>query len=400
MRLLKTNVLLRFVNSYVVDSPQPANLSYLWNFGSLLATCLILQILTGCFLAMHYVPNVDLAFNSVEHIMRDVDNGYILRYTHANVASFFFIFVYAHIGRGLWYGSYRSPRVLLWSIGVIILVLMMAIAFLGYVLPFGQMSLWGATVITNLLSAIPVFGQDIVELIWGGFSVSNATLNRFFSLHYILPFVLAALAVAHMIALHLHGSNNPNGLTSNGDRFAMYPYFIFKDLVTIFAFFLALSIIVFYYPNLMGHSDNYIPANPMVTPSSIVPEWYLLPFYAILRSIPNKLLGVLAMFGSLLILLILPFVDFSRSRGNKMLNPINIAFFTVFVCNLLILGLVGANHATEPFILLGQVCTAIYFLYFLFIVPVLSILQNTFFDLATTLNKPEQNQLKKLVKLV
>ena len=240
-----------------------------------------------------------------------------------------------------------------------------------------------ATVITNLLSAIPVFGQDIVELIWGGFSVSNATLNRFISLHYILPFVLAALAVAHMIALHTHGSNNPNGLTSNGDRYAMYPYFIFKDLVTIFAFLLVLSIMVFFYPNLLGHSDNYIPANPMVTPISIVPEWYLLPFYAILRSIPNKLLGVVAMFGSLLILLILPFIDFSRTRGNKTLNPINMFFFTVFVCNLITLGLVGSNHAAEPFILLGQVCTTIYFAYFLFIVPIMSILQNTFLDLAT-----------------
>jgi ubiquinol-cytochrome c reductase cytochrome b subunit len=383
MRILKTNVLLRIVNSYIVDSPQPANLSYLWNFGSLLAVCLVLQILTGCFLAMHYIPNVELAFNSVEHIMRDVDNGYILRYTHANVASFFFIFLYAHIGRGLWYGSYRTPRVLVWSIGVIILVLTIAVGFLGYVLPYGQMSLWAATVITNLLSSIPVFGQDLVELIWGGFSVSNATLNRFFSLHYILPFVLAALAVAHMIALHFHGSNNPNGLTSNGDRYAMYPYFIFKDLVTILAFFLALSIIVFFYPNLMGHSDNFIPANPMVTPASIVPEWYLLPFYAILRSIPNKLLGVVGMFGALLILLVLPLTDLSRTRGNKTLNPINMFFFAVFVCNFVVLGLIGSNHAAEPFIFLGQVCTVIYFAHFVVIVPIVSILQNTFLDMAT-----------------
>jgi len=289
MRLLKKQVLLRLVNSYIVDSPQPANISYLWNFGSLLGTCLILQILTGIFLAMHYQPHVDFAFNSVEHIMRDVNNGWAVRYTHANVASFFFIFVYAHIARGLYYGSYKAPRVLLWSIGVIILIVMMATAFLGYVLPYGQMSLWGATVITNLLSAIPVFGQDLVELIWGGFSVSNATLNRFFSLHYLLPFLLAALAVAHLIALHTHGSNNPNGIGSSSDRITMHPYFTFKDLVTIFLFFLVLSILVFYYPNFLGHSDNYIPANPMQTPASIVPEWYLLPFYAILRSIPNKL---------------------------------------------------------------------------------------------------------------
>ena len=275
MRNFKSQVLLRLVNSYVIDSPQPANISYLWNFGSLLGTCLILQILTGIFLAMHYQPHVDFAFNSVEHIMRDVNNGWAVRYTHANVASFFFIFVYAHIARGLYYGSYKSPRVLVWAIGVIILIVMMATAFLGYVLPYGQMSLWGATVITNLLSAIPVFGQDLVELIWGGFSVSNATLNRFFSLHYLLPFLLAALAIAHLLALHTHGSNNPNGLGSTMDRIAMHPYFTFKDLVTIFLFFLVLSILVFYYPNLLGHSDNYIVANPMQTPASIVPEWYI-----------------------------------------------------------------------------------------------------------------------------
>ena len=302
MRILKSQSLLRLFNSYLVDSPQPANLSYLWNFGSLLGVCLIIQILTGVFLAMHYTPHVDFAFNSVEHIMRDVNAGYILRYTHANVASFFFIFVYAHIAKGLYYGSYKAPRTLVWVIGVIIFIVMMATAFLGYVLPYGQMSLWGATVITNLFSAIPFFGHDLVELIWGGFSVSNATLNRFFSLHFLLPFLLAALVVAHFIALHTHGSGNPNGISSNNDRYPFHPYFVFKDLVTVFVFLLLLSIMVFFYPNVLGHSDNYIPANPMSTPSSIVPEWYLLPFYAILRSIPNKLLGVVAMFGSLLIL--------------------------------------------------------------------------------------------------
>jgi ubiquinol-cytochrome c reductase cytochrome b subunit len=382
MRILKTHVLLRLLNSYLVDSPQPANISYIWNFGSLLATCLIIQILTGAFLAMHYTANVDLAFNSVEHIMRDVNNGWLIRYTHANVASFFFIFVYMHIGRGLYYGSYKSPRVLVWSIGVIILVLMMAIAFLGYVLPYGQMSLWGATVITNLLSAIPVFGHDIVELIWGGFSVSNATLNRFFSLHYLLPFLLAALAVAHLIALHVHGSNNPNGVTSNGDRFAMHPYFIFKDLVTIFAFFLALSIMVFFYPNLLGHSDNYIPADPMVTPASIVPEWYLLPFYAILRSIPNKLLGVLAMFGSLLILLILPLTDLSRVRGSKFRPAMKFAFW-FFVVDFLILMWIGSQHPNTPYVEIGQVATAFYFAWFLIIIPLIGLAENTLLDIAT-----------------
>lgn len=382
MRILKSHVLLRLFNSYLVDSPQPANISYLWNFGSLLGACLILQILTGAFLAMHYQAHVDFAFTSVEHIMRDVNNGWIIRYTHANVASFFFIFVYAHIGRNLYYGSYKSPRVLVFSIGVIILVLMIAIGFLGYVLPYGQMSLWGATVITNLLSAIPVFGHDLVELIWGGFSVSNATLNRFFSLHYILPFLLAALVLAHLIALHTHGSNNPNGISSNGDRYAMHPYFTFKDLVTLFLFFLALSIIVFYYPNLMGHSDNYLPANPMQTPPSIVPEWYLLPYYAILRSIPNKLLGVLAMFSSLFILLVLPLVDLSRIRGNQFRPAMKLAFW-FFVVNFFILLWIGSQHPESPYLEIGQFSTAFYFLWFLVIVPVIGLAENTLMDVAT-----------------
>ncbi len=381
MRLLKKHVLLRLVNSYIVDSPQPANISYLWNFGSLLGTCLILQILTGIFLAMHYIPNIDMAFTSVEHIMRDVSNGWAVRYVHANTASFFFIFVYAHIARGLYYGSYKSPRVLVWAIGVIIFIVMMATGFLGYVLPYGQMSLWGATVITNLLSAIPVFGQDLVELIWGGFSVNNATLNRFFSLHYLLPFLLAALVVAHLIALHTHGSNNPNGIGASADRFSMHPYFTFKDLVTIFFFFLVLSIIVFYYPNLMGHSDNYIPANPMQTPSSIVPEWYLLPFYAILRSIPNKLLGVIAMFGSLLILLILPLTDLSRIRGNQF-RPAMKLFFWFFVVNFVVLTWIGSQHPTSPYVEIGQIATAFYFAWFLIIVPVVGLAENTVLDIA------------------
>jgi ubiquinol-cytochrome c reductase cytochrome b subunit len=385
MRLLKTNVLLRLLNSYIVDSPQPANLSYLWNFGSLLGTCLVIQILTGVFLAMHYQPHVDFAFNSVEHIMRDVNSGWILRYTHANVASFFFIFVYAHIARGLYYSSYKSPRILVWSIGVIILILMMAIAFLGYVLPYGQMSLWGATVITNLLSAVPFFGQDLVELIWGGFSVSNATLNRFFSLHFLLPFLLAALVVAHIMAVHTHGSNNPNGISSNGDRYAMHPYFTFKDLVTIFAFLLALSIIVFFYPNLLGHSDNYIPANPMSTPPSIVPEWYLLPFYAILRSIPNKFLGVIAMFGSLLILLILPLTDLSRIRGSQFRPAMKLAHW-FFIVNFVILMWIGSQHPESPFVEVGQFATTFYFAWFLIIVPIIGIAENTLMDLATDNN--------------
>jgi ubiquinol-cytochrome c reductase cytochrome b subunit len=381
MRILKSNPILGLLNSYMIDSPQPANISYMWNFGSLLGVCLIIQILTGVFLAMHYCGNVELAFASVEHIMRDVNSGWFLRYTHANVASFFFLFLYFHTARGLYYSSYRTPRAMVWTIGVIILILTMATAFLGYVLPYGQMSLWGATVITNLFSAIPLFGQDLVQLLWGGFSVSNATLNRFFALHFLLPFVLAALVVAHLIALHTHGSNNPNGVTGNGDRLAMHPYFVFKDLVTIFAFILILTVIVCWFPNALGHSDNYIPANPMQTPPSIVPEWYLLPFYAILRSIPNKLLGVVAMFGSLLILLVLPIVDTARIRGSQFRPLMRFANWTFFV-NFLILMWIGSQHPEEPYVLVGQISTFYYFAHFLIIVPLLGIIENTFMDIA------------------
>jgi ubiquinol-cytochrome c reductase cytochrome b subunit len=383
MRLLKQNSLLGLVNSYVVDSPQPANLSYAWNFGSLLATCLGIQIVTGIILAMHYTPNVDLAFVSVEHIMRDVNYGWMIRYIHANVASFFFIFVYLHIGRGLYYGSYKSPRVLPWSIGVIILVLMMGVAFLGYVLPYGQMSLWGATVITNMLSAIPWIGQDFVQFVWGGFSVNNATLNRFFSLHYLLPFVLAALAIMHLMTLHVHGSSNPLGVSSNADKLPMHPYYLFKDLVTIFLFFLVLALFVFYMPNALGHSDNYIPANPMQTPPSIVPEWYLLPYYAILRSIPNKLLGVVGMLGSLLILLAMPILDTSRVRGSQFRPLMRFAFWA-FVTDFFLLMYLGSQHAEEPYITVGAIATAVYFGWFIVVVPVVGIVENTFMDIATS----------------
>ncbi len=385
MRLLKKNPILRLVNSYVVDNPEPSNISYLWNFGSLLGLCLVFQIITGIFLAMHYQPNVELAFNSVEHIMRDVNYGWLIRYTHANVASFFFIFVYAHLARGLYYNSYKSPRVAPWTIGVIILVLMMATAFLGYVLVYGQMSLWGATVITNLLSAIPWIGNDFVEFVWGGFSVGNATLNRFFSLHYLLPFVLAALAVAHLLTLHTHGSSNPLGISANIDRLAFHPYYVFKDLVTFFVFFLVLALIVTFYPNLMGHSDNYIPANPMSTPASIVPEWYLLPFYAILRSIPNKLLGVLAMFASLLIFLVLPLTDTSRIRGNQF-RPISKFIFWMLIVVFIMLVWIGSEHPVSPFVEVGQFSTAFYFLWFVLLVPVVGIIENSLFDIALIKN--------------
>jgi ubiquinol-cytochrome c reductase cytochrome b subunit len=383
MRLLKSNKLLGIVNSYMVDSPQPSNLSYAWNFGSLLATCLGIQIVTGILLAMHYTPNVDLAFVSVEHIMRDVNYGWMIRYIHANVASFFFIFVYLHIGRGLYYGSYKSPRILPWSIGVIILVLMMGTAFLGYVLPYGQMSLWGATVITNMLSAIPWIGNDFVQFIWGGFSVNNATLNRFFSLHYLLPFILSALALVHMMTLHVNGSSNPLGVSSNADKLPMHPYFLFKDLVTIFLFFLILATVIFYMPNAMGHSDNYIPANPMQTPPSIVPEWYLLPYYAILRSIPNKLLGVIGMLGSLLILLAMPLLDTSRIRGSQFRPLMRLAFWS-FVADFFLLMYLGSQHAEEPYITVGAIATVFYFGWFVVVVPVVGIVENTLMDIATS----------------
>jgi ubiquinol-cytochrome c reductase cytochrome b subunit len=383
MKLLKRNSFLSIVNSYLIDSPQPSNISYMWNFGSLLGICLVIQIATGVFLAMHYTPNIDLAFVSVEHIMRDVNYGWMIRYLHANTASFFFTFVYLHIGKGLYYGSYKAPRIALWSIGVIIFLVMIITGFLGYVLPWGQMSLWGATVITNLLSAIPWIGKDLVEFIWGGFSVDNATLNRFFSLHYLLPFILAALVVMHFIALHEHGSNNPLGTTGNADRLYMYPYFIFKDMVSWFLFLLVLALFVFFAPNAMGHPDNYIPANPMQTPASIVPEWYLLPFYAILRSVPDKLGGVLAMIGSILILLAMPILDTSRIRGSAFRPLMKLAYW-LFVVDFLILFWCGGQHVEEPFITLGQIATVFYFAWFLIVVPAIGIIENTLMDLNNT----------------
>nr|QNS38560.1 apocytochrome b [Paracoccidioides sp. 'americana'] len=390
MRNLKLRPLLNILNSYLIDSPQPSNISYLWNFGSLLALCLGIQIITGIFLAMHYTPNVLEAFDSIEHIMRDVNNGWLVRYLHANTASAFFFLVYLHIGRGLYYGSYKSPRTLTWTIGTIIFILMMATAFLGYVLPYGQMSLWGATVITNLMSAIPWIGQDIVEFIWGGFSVNNATLNRFFSLHFLLPFILAALALMHLIAFHdIVGSGNPLGISGNYDRLPFAPYFIFKDLITIFIFCFILSLFIFFMPNVLGDSENYVMANPMQTPPQIVPEWYLLPFYAILRSIPNKLLGVIAMFSAILILLIMPFTDKSKFRGMQF-RPLSKIAFYIFVSNFIILLILGAKHVESPFIELGQISTILYFSYYLFIVPLISLLENSLTEL--TINN--KNKIK------
>ena len=381
MRILKRHPLLKPGTDYVIDSPTPSNISYWWNVGSLLGLSLGIQIVTGVTLAMHYNPNVLEAFNSVEHIMRDVNNGWLIRYLHSNTASAFFFLVYLHIGRGLYYGSYKAPRTLTWTIGTIIFILMMATAFLGYVLPYGQMSLWGATVITNLMSAIPWIGQDIVEFVWGGFSVNNATLNRFFSLHFVLPFILAALALMHLIALHdSAGSNNPLGVSSNYDKVAFAPYFIFKDLITIFIFMWVLSLFVFFVPNVLGDSENYVMANPMQTPPAIVPEWYLLPFYAILRSIPNKLIGVIAMFSAIVILLFMAFGDLARLRGIQF-KPLNKTVFFIFVGNLLLLMVLGAKHVESPFIEIGQIATLVYFVYFLVTVPLSSLFENSMSEL-------------------
>ncbi len=387
MRTLKNHPLLRIVNSYFIDSPQPSNLSYLWNFGSLLGLCLVIQIVTGVTLAMHYNPSVLEAFNSVEHIMRDVNNGWLIRYLHSNTASAFFFIVYLHIGKGLYYGSYRAPRTLVWTLGVVIFLLMIVTGFLGYVLPYGQMSLWGATVITNLMSAIPWIGQDIVEFLWGGFSVNNATLNRFFALHFVLPFVLAAAVIMHLIALHESaGSGNPLGVSGNIDRLPFAPYFVFKDLITVFLFIIILSVFVFFMPNALGDSDNYVMANPMQTPPAIVPEWYLLPFYAILRSIPNKLLGVIAMLAAILILLAMPFTDLGRSRGIQFRALSKIAFY-VFLGNFLILMQLGAKHVESPFIEFGQISTVLYFSHFLIIVPLISLIENSLVELVSTNTK-------------
>lgn len=374
MKRWNKDYLLSFIDSHIIDYPTPINLNYMWSFGSIAGFCLVIQILTGIFLAMHYTPNIELAFDSVEHIMRNVKNGWLLRYAHANGASMFFIVVYIHLFRGLYYGSYIAPRGLLWCSGVIILLLMMATAFMGYVLPWGQMSFWGATVITNLFSAIPIIGQSIVELLWGGFSVGNPTLNRFFSLHYLMPFLIVGLVLIHLSLLHKDGSNNPLGINSNVDTIPFYPYFYVKDLFGFLIFLFIFGVLVFFYPNLLGHSDNYIPANPLVTPAHIVPEWYFLPFYAILRSIPDKLGGVVAMIGSILILFALPLLNTSEIRSTKY-RPLFGFFYWFLVLDFLILGWIGQKPVETPYIEVGMVATAFYFIFFIFLIPFLGLLE-------------------------
>jgi ubiquinol-cytochrome c reductase cytochrome b subunit len=359
--------------------PMPKNLNYWWNFGALATVVLVTMIVTGIVLAMHYTPHTTMAFDSVEHIMRDVNYGWLLRYIHSNGGSMFFIVVYIHIFRGLYYGSYKAPRELLWMLGVVILLLMMATAFMGYVLPWGQMSFWGAKVITSLFSAIPLVGESIVEWLWGGYTVDNATLNRFFSLHYLLPFVIVAVVGLHVAALHVTGSNNPDGIDMKGpqDSVPFNPYFTAKDSVGLGVFLIIWAAFVFYAPDYLGHPDNYIEANPLVTPPHIVPEWYFLPFYAILRAITfdvwfieAKLMGVLLMFASIGVLFILPWLDTSKVRSCRY-RPIYRWFFWVLVIDCIVLGWVGANKPEGIFPLIGLVGTAYYFFHFLILLPIL-----------------------------
>ena len=358
------------LNDHLIEYPTPSNLSYWWGFGSLAGICLMLQILTGIFLAMHYTPHVDLAFMSVEHIMRDVEGGWFLRYMHANGASMFFIVVYLHMFRGLYYGSYSSPRELVWIVGVVIFLLMILTAFIGYVLPWGQMSFWGATVITSLASAIPVVGDEITHWLWGGFSVDNATLNRFFSLHYLLPFIIAGASIVHLAALHQYGSNNPLGTLGTVDKVPFYPYFYAKDLVGWVSFALFFSLFVYFYPNLLGHPDNYIPANPMSTPAHIVPEWYFLPVYAILRSIPNKLGGVAAIALVFISLLALPFLNTSAIRSSSF-RPLHKKLFWLLVADCVLLGWIGCQPVEAPYVTIGQLASVFFFFYFLICIPFL-----------------------------
>jgi ubiquinol-cytochrome c reductase cytochrome b subunit len=356
----------------------PKNLNYFWNFGVLAGLALVIMIVTGIVLAMNYTAHVDHAFSSVERIMRDVNHGWLIRYIHMNAASFFFIVVYIHIFRGLYYGSYKAPRELLWMLGVVIFLLMMATAFMGYVLPWGQMSFWGATVITNLFSAIPLVGESIVTFLWGGFSVDNPTLNRFFSLHYLMPFVIAGVVVLHIVALHRFGSNNPIGIDAKGpqDTISFHPYYTIKDMVGIAMFLLLLAVAVFFFPNAMGHPDNYIPANPMQTPAHIVPEWYFLPFYAILRAVPDKLGGVLLMFAAIFVLFILPWLDRSPVRSARF-RPVFRIFFWLLFIDCIALGYLGGKPAEGVYVVLSRIATVWYFLHFLLILPLLSVFETT-----------------------
>ena len=363
------------LSNHLVDYPTPINISFFWSFGSLSGLTLVVQLVSGIFLAMHYTPHVQFAFFSVEHIIRDVNGGWLVRYLHANGASFFFVVVFLHMFRGLYYGSYSHPREFLWCSGVAIFFLMIGTAFIGYVLPWGQISFWGATVITNLVSALPFIGQSIVEWVWGGFSVDSPTLNRFFSLHYILPFVIVALVALHLVLLHEEGSNNPLGLPASQLSISFYPYFYVKDLFAFSCLVFGLCFFVFFYPNALGHSDNYIIANPISTPAHIVPEWYFLPFYAILRSIPNKLGGVIAMAGAIVCLFFLPFLATCEIKTSRF-RPLFKKLYWCFIVDCFVLGWVGQNVVEYPFVEIGQLCTLFYFFFLMLLIPVLGRLEN------------------------
>nr|AEN95054.1 cytochrome b [Campostoma ornatum]AEN95055.1 cytochrome b [Campostoma ornatum] len=371
--LRKTHPLMKIANGALVDLPTPSNISAMWNFGSLLGLCLITQILTGLFLAMHYTSDISTAFSSVTHICRDVNYGWLIRNMHANGASFFFICIYMHIARGLYYGSYLYKET--WNIGVVLLLLVMMTAFVGYVLPWGQMSFWGATVITNLLSAVPYMGDTLVQWIWGGFSVDNATLTRFFAFHFLFPFVIAGATVLHLLFLHETGSNNPAGLNSDADKISFHPYFSYKDLLGFVLMLLALTSLSLFSPTLLGDPENFTPANPLVTPPHIQPEWYFLFAYAILRSIPNKLGGVLALLFSILVLLVVPVLHTSKQRGLTF-RPVTQFLFWTLVADMVILTWIGGMPVEHPYIIIGQVASVLYFALFLVLAPLVGWAEN------------------------
>jgi len=364
---------------HINDYPTPKNLNYWWTFGGILTFFLIIQIITGLVLAMHYVAHADLAFGSVEHIMRDVNYGWLIRYLHANGSSMFFLAVYIHIFRALFYGSYKAPREMIWIIGMLIYLLMMATAFMGYVLPWGQMSFWAATVITNLFSAIPLVGESITSWLWGGYAVGSPTLTRFFSLHYLMPFLIFGLVILHIWALHIPGNNNPVGIDikqPSKETVPFHPYIIIKDFYALLIFLIIFSGFVFFVPNVLGHPDNYIEANPMVTPSHIVPEWYLLPFYAILRSVPDKLGGVVVMFAAVFILMFLPWLDTSKVRS-AVFRPLYKVFFWILVIDVIVLGYIGANPPEGMYLIIGRIATIYYFVHFILIMPLLGFKEKT-----------------------